>query len=227
MRIIFVRHGHPDYANDCLTALGHRHAEAASLRLLEEGIGEIFSSSCGRAAETAAHTADKLGLPVKQFDFIREIYWGARDGEAIAHNGHPWFTAQDEVKDGHPLMRQDWRETAPFDRNIAVDSAAAVAAGIDEWLKTLGYTREGDYYRVTGENTGRTVAMFSHAGAASAALSHMFNLPFPYFCCAIEFDYTSITVVRLSDEAGALTMPAFELVNDAKHIQKIPNVIGN
>jgi len=33
MRIIFVRHGHPNYEKDCLTELGHRQAEAAAQRL--------------------------------------------------------------------------------------------------------------------------------------------------------------------------------------------------
>ena len=32
MRIVFVRHGEPDYANDCLTALGREQAKAAALR---------------------------------------------------------------------------------------------------------------------------------------------------------------------------------------------------
>ena len=33
MRIIFVRHGEPDYKNDCLTAEGHIQAEAVAKRL--------------------------------------------------------------------------------------------------------------------------------------------------------------------------------------------------
>ena len=53
MRIVFVRHGEPDYANDCLTAVGKVQAEQAALRLREEGIEEIWSSPLGRAAETA------------------------------------------------------------------------------------------------------------------------------------------------------------------------------
>ena len=38
MRIIFVRHGEPDYARDCLTEAGRRQAAAAAERLAEEGI---------------------------------------------------------------------------------------------------------------------------------------------------------------------------------------------
>lgn len=30
MKIVFVRHGHPNYEKDCLTKLGHAQAEAAA-----------------------------------------------------------------------------------------------------------------------------------------------------------------------------------------------------
>ena len=33
MKIVFVRHGHPNYHEDCLTELGHLQAEAAARRL--------------------------------------------------------------------------------------------------------------------------------------------------------------------------------------------------
>ena len=97
MRIVFVRHGHPDYARDCLTELGHRHADAAARRLEGEGISRIFSSTCGRALETARHLADVLGLPVVRCDFMREISWGAEDGGALPADGHPWTLADEMI----------------------------------------------------------------------------------------------------------------------------------
>ena len=42
MRIIFVRHGEPDYAHDCLTEQGKQQALAAAERLREEGIDQLF-----------------------------------------------------------------------------------------------------------------------------------------------------------------------------------------
>ena len=53
MRIVFVRHGHPNYEKDCLTELGHKQAQAAAERVANEGICEIYASTCGRAYETA------------------------------------------------------------------------------------------------------------------------------------------------------------------------------
>jgi len=60
MRILFVRHGNPNYELDALTELGHKQADACAERLSHEGIERIFSSTCGRALETAAYTAKKI-----------------------------------------------------------------------------------------------------------------------------------------------------------------------
>ena len=53
MRMVFVRHGEPDYEKDCLTEIGKKQAEAAAERLEREGIAEIYASPMGRASETA------------------------------------------------------------------------------------------------------------------------------------------------------------------------------
>ena len=65
MRIIFVRHGHPNYELDCLTPLGHKHGEEVAERLRQEPIEKIYSSTCGRALETAEHIDRNFGLGVE------------------------------------------------------------------------------------------------------------------------------------------------------------------
>ena len=57
MRIVFVRHGQPDYEKDCLTELGHIQAEAVGKRLLGEKPSRLYASTMGRATETAEHIA--------------------------------------------------------------------------------------------------------------------------------------------------------------------------
>ncbi|MBP3427022.1 MAG: histidine phosphatase family protein [Clostridia bacterium] len=218
MRIIFVRHGHPDYEKDCLTPLGHRQARAAAERLKGEGIERIFSSPMGRARETAAYTAQALGLEVTALDFMHEIRWGAVDGEPIAHDGHPWNTALDMVGAQEDLLRPDWADRPPFDRNRATGYAKMIAREMDDFMASLGYAREGLYYRVTGQPYG-TVAVFSHGGSSSAMLSRLFNLPFPFVCASMPADFTSVTVVSLSKEQGALVAPQLELFADAAHIR--------
>ena len=219
MKIVFVRHGHPDYHNDCLTELGHLQAEAAAQRLEQEGIEEIYSSTRGRALETAQYTAKRIGIStIVPCEFMREIKWGSRDGSEIYMKGLPWGVAKDMVKSGQSLMAEDWTDREPFRNNFVGDTGRACADGFDALLESLGYRREGEFYRVQ-KKTEKTIAMFSHAGASSAVLGRMFNLPFPFLCGSMEPDFTSVTIVCLSGEDGSLVTPRLELFNDARHIR--------
>ena len=219
MRIIFVRHGHPDYVNDCLTPLGHQQAEQGALRLKNEGIEQIFSSPMGRAHETAMYTAKLLSKDIETVDFMHEIKWGSSDGKEIYKDGHPWDTSLYAISQGYSLMDESWTKNEPFSNNTVFGEIERVASQSDQWLETLGYRREGTNYRVVGDNTDRTIALFSHGGSSSALFAHLLNLPFFYLCRAICPDFTAITVLCLSDEKGALTAPAIELANDSRHIK--------
>lgn len=224
MRIVFVRHGHPNYKLDRLTELGHLQAEAAAERLRGEGITRIYASTCGRALETAEHTADKLGIPREEIvlcPFMREIRWGTTDKTPLFENGHPWFTADLMARGGDSLIDFEWQKHPAFEKNDRLHSEyRAVTERCDIWLAYLGYKREGNGYRVTRKND-QTLAMFSHAGSSSCVLSHVFSLPFPFVLSAIRIDFTAVTVVELSGEVGEFIVPHFEIANDARHISGI------
>ena len=225
MRIYFIRHGHPYYANDCLTDIGHLQAEACSERLKNEGIQRVFSSTCGRAMETAAYTAKKLGLEVEPIDFIRELRWRSKTEQPIFKNGHPWYIVDDMVLKGEDLFDGNWSESERFSSSVIGESVKTVTDGIDSWLSVFGYEREGKYYRVVGNNTKQTVAIFSHAGASSAVLSHLLSIAFPWVFQVIRLDVTSVTIIDLGDEVGTLTFPTLALLNDARHIEGIDSNI--
>ena len=219
MRIIFIRHGEPDYANDCLTAQGRRQAKAAAERLRDEGSEEIFSSPLGRAAETAAAAAGVLGLPVKTLDFMQELHWGSTDGTPLPANGHPWELADKLAGEGWNLTDPAWREHPYFRNNLVTAEADHVAEKTDEWLRSLGYERNGAYYRcVRPDSRQVTAALFSHGGSSAAAMGHILNLPFPYACGLFHLEFTGITVIRLDRTPGKQAMPCLELANDGRHI---------
>ncbi len=79
-----------------------------------------------------------------------------------------------------------------------------------------------------GNNTDQTVAIFSHGGSSSVALAHMFGLAFPWVLSAVRLDFTSVTVVELSNEKGNLVFPKLTLLNDSKHLESFEteNVFG-
>ena len=229
MIIYFVRHGHPDYKTDSLTELGKLQAEGAAQRLKNCGISEIYASSNGRAMETAQFTADILGLPVVPCDFMRELSWGSKSGEEIPFNGKPWDVANSLSVQGIDLSNPDWGQIYPFSKSKVVDNAASVRAGFDGLMAQLGYTRDGQGYRVTGPDTDKNIAIFSHAGSASAVMAHLLNITFPQMCLNFHMDFASITKVSFPNDLGARIFPKFIGFNDAEHIQGIAaeNVFGN
>lgn len=214
MRIIFVRHGEPDYAHDCLTEEGRRQAAAAAERLAGEGISEIYASPCGRASETASYTAARLGLPVTTLDYMREISWG---GLGIAHNGHPWTLGDRMLEDGFDFSAQDWRQHPFFNGNVATEDYEEIAEEFDAFLAAHGYRHEGRRFRCEGGGE-KTIALFSHGGSGACVLAHLLNLPFPYVASVMPYDFTSIIILDFPVKEGAYVFPRLELFNDCAHI---------
>ena len=146
MRIIFIRHGEPDYEHDTLTETGFKQAQIVAQRLKDENIDEIWSSTNGRAVNSAKPTAELLGLPVKTVDFMREVTWGSKTGEKLFADGHPWDIADEMARLGMDLNSPDWCTNRFFKDNKVVGCAETVSMGIDEWLEEHGYKRNGLYY---------------------------------------------------------------------------------
>lgn len=228
MKIYFVRHGHPDYSTDSLTELGHKQAAAAAERLKDRGIERVFSSTMGRAWQTAEYTANRLGLEITPCDFMREISWGPVGDEEILDGGHPWLLAARSVSEGKSLCERDWRACENYRNNRLLLTTDTVITGLDGWLEDLGYKREGEYYRVMGTGATDVVAMFTHGTASATAFSHLFNIPLPQVIGLLCIDYTCVTVVELPNRQGELVYP--KLVSaDAYHITglEVENVYGN
>ena len=218
MRIIFVRHGEPDYEKDCLTPTGKLQAEAAARRLAREGIGEIYTSPMGRASETAACTAELLNLPVRTLDFMHEISWG---GPGIPYEGHPWTVSDRMISsDNFDFYHQDWRHHPLFEKNTAVRYLDGISLRFDELLRGQGYRHEGTRYFCETDRQ-KTIAVFSHGGSGACVLAHLLALPFPYVCTVMPYEFTSIIILEFPVRKGEYVHPRIELFNDTAHTLNI------
>jgi probable phosphoglycerate mutase len=90
MRIVLLRHGETDrnaadrfqaQADIPLNDTGVRQAQQVARSLRPGGWGAVYSSPLARAAGTAAHCADRLGVPHLRLDGLRERNLGALDGQ--------------------------------------------------------------------------------------------------------------------------------------------------
>ena len=66
MRLLFIRHGEPDYERDSLTKKGFKEAEYLAEYLAGEKIDKCFVSPLGRAKATAAPTLEKKQMTAGQ-----------------------------------------------------------------------------------------------------------------------------------------------------------------
>ena len=218
MRIIFVRHGKPDYKTDTLIEIGRLQADEVAKRIFPEGISELYSSTMGRAMETAEPFSRLSGLKVIPLEFAREINWGAENGEQMILGGNPWFFIPEAVKAGRSVASPDEYITDFLEKNTILNaSIKRVTEGFDLWLASLGYVREGDYYRVGDNAEDKTVALFCHGGSSTAMISHLLSIPFLHFCAVYRPYFTSVSIIEIAAEKGGLAIPRIKLLSDDRH----------
>lgn len=220
MKIVFVRHGHPDYRKDCLTDEGIVQAHASAEKMMCENVSKVYSSTRGRAMQTAKIFADKVGLEVIPLDFMREISWGYEDGSDRFSGGHPWIITDLLCKSpDYDVIRDDWTNHEYFRNNICVESIENVRRSFAQWIKQFGYRFEESGRIFCEEGSDDIVAIYSHGGSGASALSKIFNMTFPHACNMFAMNLTSISVVELPKNENSFIMPKLIRLNDDSHIR--------
>ena len=228
MRLLFIRHGDPDYASDCLNEIGRNEAKAlCALRSSTKmHLGTCYASPLGRAQETAAIT---LGRAIP----------GAR-GAAAAVNCRDilttldWlreFPAQVDVNDATLLQDAYYIKTASdgsFKKRIVWDMYPSyytellpiydsVISSFDDLLAEHGYVREGRHYRVEQESI-ETLTFFCHFGITCVLLSHLWSLspfvPLQSFCMPTS----SVTEVYTEERQRGIANFRATRIGDTTHL---------
>lgn len=205
MKLLFIRHGNPDYAHDCLTELGRRQAERVARRVAGEAPHRLYTSPQGRARETAAYAEQLLGMRAEPLPWLHELLWGDGRGVPTAAE-NPWNMAQAALDAGDSLAESDWRAQGGFARSVVCDDVTARCAALDGFLAERGYAREGGHYRCLRPNDER-LALFCHGGVLTAICAHLLGLSFAEACLRLDFDQTSLTALELRGAPGGLCAP--------------------
>lgn len=76
MRLIFIRHGDPDYKNDNLTEKGKREVELLTKRIVGwKNITAFYQSPMGRAKATGEPALKQLRRTAQTFDWLQEFHY--------------------------------------------------------------------------------------------------------------------------------------------------------
>ena len=140
MKLIFIRHGDPDYANDTLTERGWKEAEALSKRVSKWDIDKIYCSPLGRAQDTASVSLKLMNRTAETKDWLREFYIRITDPQT-GEGRIPWdlmpayWTEQPELydKDGSSVHSN----YACFDFTPEVSAASSEKPDMPTNIKTV------------------------------------------------------------------------------------------
>ena len=220
MLLYIIRHGDPDYEHDCLTETGKRQAEALSHRLAVHGLDRIFCSPLGRARQTAAPTAEKLGLPVTIEDWLSENDAGSHFWVHFNEKDEGWIYQQNGAGlrgFANEGQYADWRKN---DRLFDMDAAHcydSVSKASDDFMERLGYKRENSVYKILTPNTER-IAVFCHEGRTMTWVPHLLQIPPHLWWAHFAFSHTGVTVLEWSNDASGYTVPRILTWSDLSHI---------
>lgn len=194
MRLLFIRHGDPDYENDTLTEKGRREASLLADIIEEYRIDDIYQSPLGRAKDTAAYSCKVLEKEPVTLDWLKEfpaeadpnISEAARQAYANElqldeatgkYKSHILWDVLPSYYMNHPELfdREGWRESELVKGSNMAELYDQVVPAFDKLLADYGYVKEGMAYRVT-ENNDKTIAFFCHYGLTSLLLSRLWNV---------------------------------------------------
>lgn len=203
MLLYVIRHGDPDYANDSLTPLGKRQAEAVGKRLAQAGINRVYSSPLGRARATAQPLCEMLHLDCNILDWVSEDKaW--QDITCTAPNGVHNFVFN--VLPSHEFKTDDmlylsYEDYDKTDKSFGMSIEKAykrVGEGSDKLLSDLGYTRISRAVYEATPGSEEKVAVFCHEGASMLWLSYLMGIPAHIFWSSFDITHTAVSIFRFN-----------------------------
>lgn len=207
MRLIFIRHGDPDYEKDCLTEKGKREAALLAERTKFWQVDDVYVSPHGRARETAAPSLKNWGKKEIILDWTREF---------VVDNRILWdYLPAEWTKERENFCENQWVDCPRT--AFAKEEYNKVCRKLDELLASYGYERRERYYRVR-EHSDKTVVIFCHFGVSMIFLSHLINLPAQALLHGFFMATTSVTVLNTEERAEGTAYFRAERVGDVAHL---------
>lgn len=221
MKLIFIRHGEPNYEKDCLTDKGRLEAEALAKRVAGWDVTAVYCSPLGRARETASYSLKALNAKAVTFEWLKEFCVPVTDPD-FGEKCVPWdflpsfWTSEPKFYD-----KEHWFE-APVLQDIKSGIRTyyeEVCHNLDKLLNEYGYVRTNGYYRVDRHPKKEEVLVFfCHLGVSYVCLSHLLGISPSVLWQGFFSAPTSVTILgseeRTKGEAGFRC----QVLGDTRHL---------
>lgn len=226
MRIIFIRHGDPDYANDCLTEKGEREAKLLAKRVAKwDFVTQFYCSPLGRAKQTASYSLAAVGREAVTYEWMKEFMYKIEDPTTGRH-GVPW-DFMPEYWTNIPQMydKNAWRETEIYRSNPELLPAYdEVCSGLDGILSVYGYERKDNLYKnnnpaaADGTVKQDTIVIFCHLGVTCVMMSHLLGISPSLLFHDLYLAPTSVTVLATEERMNQIAHFRAQVIGDTNHL---------
>ncbi|MCI9083057.1 MAG: histidine phosphatase family protein [Lachnospiraceae bacterium] len=219
MKLIFIRHGEPDYSIDSLTEKGWREAELLAQRTAKWNVTDFYCSPLGRARDTAACTLKKIGREAVTLDWLREFDAPIWD-DMMKRRKVPW-DFYPEFMAAHPELfdLHRWQENSVMAEGTVGKEYLRVCQELDQLLADYGYVREGFRYRTSSQTQkNAVVACFCHLGITCALLSHLINTTPSQLWQGFFLAPTSVTVIGTEERTPEEAYFRCQVMGDTSHL---------
>lgn len=225
MRLIFIRHGDPNYKKDGLTEKGIREALLLSDRTAEwKDITAVYCSPYGRAQQTASYSLKRMNKKAVILPWLHEFDYCINDPVTGRH-GVPWdlmpeyWTEIPEMYD-----KQNWRETEIYRSNpMLLPAYDEVCESLDDLLASYGYQRYHNYYRtehnVTPASQDASIVCFCHLGIILVMLSHLLGISPAVLLHSFYIAPTSVTVLAAEERVPGKASFRVQVLGDTSHLR--------
>ena len=227
MRIIFIRHGDPNYEKDTLTEKGWREANLLAERVSKWNIKDFYCSPLGRAQDTASCSLKKMNRTAISYDWLKEFYYPVTD-PTTGRFGVPWdFMPSYWTKDPLFYDKERWHEASVFQSNPDIKPGYDVTCkGIDDILATYGYTREGQIYRTPCIEPSKsaksycddTIVIFCHLGITFVMMSHLLGIAPTLLWQNFFIAPTSVSILTSEERIPGEAYFRVQVVGDTTHL---------
>ena len=232
MRIIFIRHGDPDYANDALTPKGVTEAKLLSDRIVKWDAEQynFYCSPLGRARQTASYTLERIGKQSVTYNWLKEFSYFIED-PVTGRIGVPWdFMPEYWTEIPQMYDREEWKKTDIYRSNPELLPAyQEVCDGLDGLLKEYGYERHRNYYINTNaagqhdisQNTAPkhdTIVIFCHLGITCVMMSHLLGISPVLLFHSLYLAPTSVTILNTEERMNNAAYFRAQTIGDTRHL---------
>ena len=221
MRLIFIRHGDPDYGKDSLTEKGWKEAALLAERAALWDISDIYCSPLGRAKATASCFLEKSGRKAEVFDWLQEFPVKVFR-EDLGRMKVPWdmkpsyWTKEEAYYD-----KDRWTE-APLMKTAPVKEAYdKICSGIDQLLLKYGYERHGGYYlrrNPEEDDQEKNIVFFCHLGVMLAIMGHLMGISPAVLWHGFFVAPTSVTVLGSEEMKKGEAYFRCQVLGDTRHL---------